>query len=410
MIHCLCIGACGIAVNWGHSLPGMTLELLWSTVLKETTRDKYWKTCVGKAFQYRLCNQLRIYVITCETAGRVIQLTSPWQDDSTASIAIPVLLVRKDRNCHVRTYLPMSKTLLLSSTLLLTTHSNYSTSNWGCAASLSISASFIVPPSCPSPASPAGCTGVCFSNTNDEHYIGRWLQCWPICYPHFQTWMQLLRFPPLADCYWAYKINWHYCNLIWPCLRLWPIINCRLHYHSSLLNSDHLCITVDLKYRSPHLSSLPHRVWKYNAADLEGVNDFLSTALPDHIADDVNLLWNTFQSIFLTSMSTYIPSQVVAVRCSFPWLTRELKTLFHKRDSALRQAKKYSKPTHWEVYNRLRNKAAAALRFAKSIYFWNSITIWILKAYHSLSSNRQQIPHLLTHKSVTAESSPDQAT
>ena len=134
-----------------------------------------------------------------------------------------------------------------------------------------------------------------------------------------------------------------------------------------LLNSDHLCITVDLKYRSPHLSSLPHRVLKYNAADLEGANDFLSTALPDHIADDVNLSWNTFQSIFLTSMSTYIPSQVVAVRCSFPWLTRELKTLFHKRDSALRQAKKYSKPTHWEVYNRLRNKAAAALRFAKSI-------------------------------------------
>ena len=148
--------------------------------------------------------------------------------------------------------------------------------------------------------------------------------------------------------------------------------------------------------------------------DSDGANKALSSALPNSILDNVNLSWNTFKSIFLTTMSTYIPNKVVAVRRSLPWLNWDLKALFHKWDSALRRAKKSCKSTHWETYKRLRNKAVAALRFAKRTYFMelsNCLSspkrFW--NAYHALSSNRQRVPHLLTHRSVTAESTPAKA-
>ena len=77
-------------------------------------------------------------------------------------------------------------------------------------------------------------------------------------------------------------------------------------------------------------------------------NEALSSALPNSTSDNVNLSWNTFKSVFLTTMLTYIPNKVVAVRRSLPWLNRDLKALFHKQDTALRRANKSSKPTHWE--------------------------------------------------------------
>ena len=87
-----------------------------------------------------------------------------------------------------------------------------------------------------------------------------------------------------------------------------------------LLNSDHMCICIGLRYRSPLLRALPRRVWKYGAADFEGANEALSSALPNSTSDNVNLSWNTFKSVFLTTMLTYIPNKVVAVRRSLPWL------------------------------------------------------------------------------------------
>ena len=181
-----------------------------------------------------------------------------------------------------------------------------------------------------------------------------------------------------------------------------------------LLNSDHMCICIGLKYESPYLRALPRRVWKYGAAHSDGANEALSSALPNFTLDNVNFSWNNFKSVFLTTMSTYIPNKVVAVQRSLPWLNRDLKALFHKRDSALRQAKKSSKSTHWETYKRLRNKAVAALRFAKRTYFMElsnclSSPKRFRNAYHALSSNRQRVPHLLTHRSVTAESTPAKA-
>ena len=181
-----------------------------------------------------------------------------------------------------------------------------------------------------------------------------------------------------------------------------------------LQNSDHLCIVIGLKYRASHLRAIPRRIWRYATADFEGANEALLTALSDSTSDNVNSTWDTFKTVFLSMMSFYIPNKVVAARRSFPWLNRDLRTLFHKRDAAFRRAKKTCRSSHWEAYKKLRNRAVGALRAAKRTYFkdlssYLSSPRKFWNAYHALSSNRQRVPHLLSHGPTTAESTPAKA-
>ena len=124
---------------------------------------------------------------------------------------------------------------------------------------------------------------------------------------------------------------------------------------------------------------------------------------------DVNSAWNRFHNTFLSVLSNHIPNKILTTRKSLPWITYHLQLQLHKWDKAYNKAKRTNSTTDWAVYRRLRNKGVSMLRSAKQTFLKNlSIDLGSPKqfwsAYHSLSTNHQRIPPLLTNGSHTAES------
>ena len=97
------------------------------------------------------------------------------------------------------------------------------------------------------------------------------------------------------------------------------------------------------------------------------------------------------------------------IQRSLPWITRDLKVLFRKRDRLHLKAKSSGSPSVWLAYKRLRNKAVSTLRQAKKC-FLNTLSssvrtpkhFWSL--YHSLFPNRHRIPATLSYGNACAES------
>ena len=94
---------------------------------------------------------------------------------------------------------------------------------------------------------------------------------------------------------------------------------------------------------------------------------------------------------------------------SLPWITYSLRLLLRKWDQAYKKAKRTVSPTDWATYKWLRNKGVSMLRSAKQNFLMNLSTnlrspkqFW--SAYHSLSTNYQHVPRLLTNGSHTVES------
>ena len=124
---------------------------------------------------------------------------------------------------------------------------------------------------------------------------------------------------------------------------------------------------------------------------------------------DVNLAWNQFHNTFLSVLSNHIPNKFLTTRKSLPLITYHLQLLLRKQDQAYKKAKRTVSPTDWATYRRLRNKGVSMLCSAKRNFLKNLSTnlrspkqFW--SAYHSLSTNYQRIPRLLTNGSHTVES------
>ena len=156
----------------------------------------------------------------------------------------------------------------------------------------------------PSLVSPAGCTGMCSSNTYEELHTAWNFNVNPSSSLLSDLTAARSCFYLSQSFYRTYKNHRHCCNINWSCMCMLPI----LHQLSPALPLlPYSCICIWLKYRSPPLRALLRRVWKYNAADFEGAIEALWSGqlyLISSISDNVNQTWNIFKSIFLTTMST----------------------------------------------------------------------------------------------------------
>ncbi len=98
-------------------------------------------------------------------------------------------------------------------------------------------------------------------------------------------------------------------------------------------------------------------------------------------------------------MSTQIPVRFVHGSHSPPWLTKEMKRAFERKEGARKAAKRTGCAKLWNTYRRLRNRAVALLRHGKrSFYdrfskskspkeFWG--------AYHALTGQKQRMPTVM---------------
>ena len=87
---------------------------------------------------------------------------------------------------------------------------------------------------------------------------------------------------------------------------------------------------------------------------------------------DVEVLWNEFRSIFVSTADRHAPKIQKRVRrkdgCS--WMTGEIKRLIRQREFLLRKARKTNKDEDWANYRRTRNKVLTNYKIwsAKSLY------------------------------------------
>ena len=176
-------------------------------------------------------------------------------------------------------------------------------------------------------------------------------------------------------------------------------------------NSDHLSITTILTRRTVPPQRIRRKMWSYKAANWEQANELLTNSTPSDIpADsDVDVVWASFKSQFLSIMSSCIPSRVVSIKKSLPWLNANIVRILRKRDYLLRLAKNTNSETIRSKYCHFRNLAVSAVRKAKYSFLKSMSSLirspkefW--SVYHSLMPKRERIPHNLTNGNITAES------
>ena len=92
--------------------------------------------------------------------------------------------------------------------------------------------------------------------------------------------------------------------------------------------------------------------------------------------NDINSLWSSWKSMFLTVLDKHAP--VIKKRSrvfNVPWLTKDIKHLIFSRDRLKRKAIITNKNEYWDEYKTFRNKVNIAMRQAKSTYYQDKISV-----------------------------------
>ena len=89
-----------------------------------------------------------------------------------------------------------------------------------------------------------------------------------------------------------------------------PAVCSGVSVEAPLGSANHNSIVVQLSFVKCKPRSVKRRVWLYQKADFEGLNDHLMDSLPDklHSTMDVNNHWECFQDTIMSGASDFIPN------------------------------------------------------------------------------------------------------
>ena len=182
-------------------------------------------------------------------------------------------------------------------------------------------------------------------------------------------------------------------------------------------SSDHSSILVDLTWTAPRPIKIRRQMWSYRSADWDQANDLLLQALDSSSPasfPDVDSHWSSWKSQFMNIMSTCIPSRIITIKKSLPWINTDIIRVMRKRDHFFRLAKSLHSCSAYRKYRQLRNNVVSLIRKAKSDFLRvmsasvrTPREFWAM--YHSLSPNRERIPQVLTNGTVSASSPTSKA-
>ena len=168
-------------------------------------------------------------------------------------------------------------------------------------------------------------------------------------------------------------------------------------------SSDHSCISVALTWSTTCLKRLRRQIWFYRSGDLDQANDLLAETLPSDfpVSSDIDSIWTSWKTQFLNTMSRCVPSRIVTIRKTLPWLSADTMRGMKKRDYFLRLYKSTGSLSLQWKFCLLRNKVVSLVRKAKSSFLKNMTAsihtpkqFWSM--YYSLTPNRERIPHTLS--------------
>ena len=111
--------------------------------------------------------------------------------------------------------------------------------------------------------------------------------------------------------------------------------------------SDHEIVFFEYSVQPDRKKNAPRQILLYNKAnwtvikeELTKLQDKMQEILDSEDRDDVEKLWETFKETLLDNISKNIPKKTTKERDSYPWITKEIKRLIHKRDRLSKKKKK----------------------------------------------------------------------
>ena len=105
------------------------------------------------------------------------------------------------------------------------------------------------------------------------------------------------------------------------------------------------------------------RIWLYQHADYEALNDALESCLPLPGILEVSGCESVLDGVLLNR------SKVHSFKAQPPWITKEVRHSLASCDCARRVAKHANTAASWQAFCHRRNEAVSALRRAKKQYF-----------------------------------------
>ena len=145
-----------------------------------------------------------------------------------------------------------------------------------------------------------------------------------------------------------------------------PSVCSGVSVEAPLGSSDHNSIVVHLSYAKCKPKSVKRRIWLYQRADFEGLNDYLMDSLTDTPLNvDVNDQWNNFKNSLLAGANEFIPNFHTNRRKPVTNLPKSICNLISRRNRLHTLAKKTDSTALWSRFRVVRNKVVSAVRNCK---------------------------------------------
>ena len=144
--------------------------------------------------------------------------------------------------------------------------------------------------------------------------------------------------------------------------------------------SDHEIVQPEIYIKSIINQQKPRKVPLYKKADWDSLKEHmhafsLNFVNSSEITDDVDMLWSNFSNQLERSIMKYIPHRTTSTKNRPPWISREIKRLFRKREKLDRKSKKSANPMkEEEKIKKLKQTIQSAGRKAYWSYVENLIT------------------------------------
>ncbi|XP_074606425.1 uncharacterized protein LOC141859465 [Acropora palmata] len=129
--------------------------------------------------------------------------------------------------------------------------------------------------------------------------------------------------------------------------------------------SDHNIITFDLQCKITRPCQSSKQIYDYQNATWDNFHLELSHVSWDTILNDdvsIDCVWNNnYWKCLFKAVHNNIPSRAIKSKRNVPWITSEIRKLFHKRKRLWKKAKSTQLESDWNKYKVLRNKVKSEL-------------------------------------------------
>jgi hypothetical protein len=141
--------------------------------------------------------------------------------------------------------------------------------------------------------------------------------------------------------------------------------------------SDHEAVLVDSMITAKRHKPPRRKVYLWKRADMTSIrtniSQYAETLTTNPVSNDIDQLWDNFKKVCEENMNAHVPSKMSSTRYSQPWITKQLKRLTQKKQTAYNKAKVNNTDENWAMYKRLKAQTQMECRRAYKNFLHDSI-------------------------------------